>query len=163
MTDDVYCIDASSLMELARVYPQTRFPRVWEKVDGLVESGRLIAPKEVLEEIKQGEDLLLPWARKSRGMFKPFDTEQAKMVSKILKDCSSLIDPMKETAQADPFLIALAMVGSESQAKSLFKVTYVVVTQEGRNKPNKIPQVCARSGVKSIRLLDMFEREKWEF
>jgi hypothetical protein len=70
---------------------------------------------------------------------------------------------MSELPQADPFLIALAQVGNESQTQALFKTKHVVVTQEGKIKPNKIPQVCARAGIECIRLLDLFERERWEF
>lgn len=163
MPEDVYCIDASSLMELTRQYPRGRFPSVWQKVEGLVGAGRLIAPKEVLKEIKQGDDSLVVWAKKMSKMFRPLDSDQAKKVSEILAECPTLIDPMSEMPQADPFLIALAKAGNEAQTKALFKTKHVVVTQEGQNKPNKIPQVCARAEIECIRLLDLFEREKWEF
>src|SRR5580704_14654482 len=108
MADDIYCIDTSSLMEMVRQYPKSRFPSLWQKMDSLVKAGRLIAPKEVLKEIKQGEDSLVEWATDKRRMFKPLDAEQAKAASKILALCPSLINPLNERPQADPFLIALA-------------------------------------------------------
>lgn len=163
MPDYVYCIDSSSLMELARQYPRSRFPTVWQKVETLVESGRLIAPKEVLKEIKQGDDALVGWVKKWPKMFRPLDSEQAKKVSAILAECPNLIDVMSEMPQADPFLIALAQVGDAPQTQTLFQTKHVVVTQEGKIKANKIPQVCVRAGVECIRLLDLFEKEGWKF
>jgi Domain of unknown function (DUF4411) len=163
MAEDVFCIDDSSLMELTRQYPRGRFPSLWQRVEGLVEIGRLIAPKEVHKEIQQGDDSLVAWAKKMSKMFKPLDSDQAKRVSEVLAECPALIDPMSETPQADPFLIALAKDGNEAQTEVLLKTKHVVVTQEGKNKPNKIPQLCTRLGIECIRLLDMFEREGWEF
>lgn len=124
---------------------------------------RLIAPKEVLKEIKRGDDALVGWVRKKSRMFRALDSDQAKRVSEILAACPALIDPMSEMPQADPFLIALALVGNAPPTQPLFKAKYVVVTQEGRNKPHKIPQVCSKAGIECLRLLDMFEREGWKF
>jgi hypothetical protein len=161
--EEIYCIDTSSLMELDRTYPMSRFQLVWQRVEDLIEVGRLIAPHEVLNELKQGDDALLRWAKTKSGMFKPLDSEQAKAVSYILSQCPALIDSMKDTPQADPFIIALAQVGTAKTGGPLFKVRHVVVTQEGRNNPNKIPQVCKRSGIESVNLLGLFERENWQF
>jgi hypothetical protein len=160
---EIYCIDTSSLMELDRTYPRARFQRVWHRIEHLIDVDRLIAPREVLNELKQGDDALLRWAKTKSSMFKPMDSEQAKAVSRILSQCPALIDPMKETPQADPFLIALGQVGGITGAGPLFKVQHIVVTQEGRNSPNKIPQACKRSGIECLNLLGLFERENWQF
>lgn len=163
MADDIYCIDTSSLMEMVRQYPKSRFPSLWQKIDSLVEAGRLIAPREVFKEIKQGEDSLVEWAKNKRKMFKSLDAEQAKAASTILSLCPALINPLNERPQADPFLIALAQAEGGSGPRKLFGAKYIVVTQEGRTNPNKIPQVCKRLGIECSRLLDLFEREGWEF
>jgi hypothetical protein len=160
---EIYCIDTSSLMELDRTYPRARFQRVWHRVERLIDLDRLIAPREVLNELQQRDDALLRWAKTKRKMFKPMDSEQAKAVSRILSQCPALIDPMKETPQADPFIIALAEVGATTGSGLLFKFQHLVVTQEGRNNPNKIPQVCKRSGIECLNLLGMFERENCQF
>jgi hypothetical protein len=159
---EIYCIDTSSLMELDRSYPRGRFQRVWKHIEQLIDADRLMAPREVLHELRQGDDALLRWAKTKSSMFKPIDSEQAKAVSLILSHCPALIDPMKETPQADPFLIALAKVEGV-KGESLFKVPHVVVTQEGRNSLIKIPQVCKRLGIDSVNLLGLFEREQWQF
>ena len=163
MVEDVYCIDSSSLMELSRQYPKSSFPTLWVKIDTLIEAGRLISPEEVLNEIKRGDDSLVEWAKKRRQMFIPLDSDQARIAGQILASSKDLIDPLGEAPQADPFLIALAKVRNDSTEKQLFDRKHVVVTQEGRHKPNKIPQVATRFGVESIRLLDLFEKENWKF
>jgi hypothetical protein len=159
----VYCIDTSSLMDLDRTYPRVRFQRVWQNIELLIDNDLLIAPREVFYELKQGDDALFRWAKTKRNMFKPLESEQAKAASHILSQCPALIDPMKATPQADPFLIALAQVRGITGVGSLFKLTHVVVTQEGRNHPNKIPQVCKRLGIECLNLLGLFESEKWQF
>ncbi len=164
MDEDVYCIDSSSLMELQRRYPRRRFPGVWQKLEGLIRAVRLIAPREVLKEILQGDDELARWAKRHRGMFKPVDAEQARAVAEVLAHCDSLIDPLSERPQADPFVIALARTGGDpGGGRSLFRPRHIAVTEEGRNHPRKIPQVCAHFGIECIRLLDLFDREGWKF
>jgi len=62
MTADICCIDASSLIKLRQDFPRQVFPSVWERVEEMVRAGRLIAPDEVLQEIKN-DDVLGPWAK----------------------------------------------------------------------------------------------------
>lgn len=161
--DDVYCIDTSSLMQLARQYPRQRFLGVWKKIENLIQAERLIAPREVLKEILRGDDELARWAKRHLRMFRPLDAEQTRAAAEVLAYCESLIDPLADRPQADPFLIALARVGDDPRGRSLFRAKRIVVTEEGRNHPKKIPQVCAHLGVDCIRLLDLFDREGWKF
>lgn len=60
--ENKYVIDSSSLIDLKRKYPVDVFPGVWEKIDDLIVSNRLIAPEEVFNEIENGDDELVPWA-----------------------------------------------------------------------------------------------------
>jgi hypothetical protein len=53
MTGDLYCVDSSSLIRLKQDFPRSVFPAVWEKIEELVEQERIIAPDEVLREIKR--------------------------------------------------------------------------------------------------------------
>ena len=163
MQDPVYCIDASSLMNLGRHFPSDVFPTLWEKINSLVRSGRLISPKEVLKEIEQGDDELVRWAKQHKVMFKKPASEELTAVREILAEFPSLVDSSKQTAEADPFVIALAKIGNE-RSKSLFPGhKYVVVTEESRIRPNRIPQVCDRYGIESMKLLEFFRSEKWKF
>ncbi len=164
MSQDVYCADSSSLMEMPRRYPVRRFPGVWQKMGELVEADQLIAPREVLREIVRGDDELVAWAKRhKKKLFMPPDDCQTQVASEVLREFPSLIDPLSEAPQADPFVIALARCGNEAHTGSLFKTKHVVVSQESRSNPDKIPQVCARFGIECICLLELFERERWKF
>ncbi len=160
MSQDVYCIDSSSLMKLARDYPRRRFHTVWERIEGLVKAGRLIAPREVLKEVLRGDDELVPWAKQYRSMFQPVDGEQTKAVTEILKDHAALVNPLSDAPQADPFLIALAKARNQA---GLLPARHVVITEEGRHHPHKIPKVCGELGIECVRLIELFEAEGWSF
>jgi hypothetical protein len=103
-----YCIDTSALIDLwRRYYPPDIFQSLWKDIEKLVYQGFIIAPQEVLKEIKKQDDELLEWAKRNRKMFKDLDEDQLKEVKVIVKDFPNLIDPNKEV-DADPFLVALA-------------------------------------------------------
>jgi hypothetical protein len=58
-----YCIDTCALIDLwRRHYPPDVFPGLWEDIERLVNQGRLIAPREVLEELRGVDDEILEWA-----------------------------------------------------------------------------------------------------
>ena len=149
-----YCIDTSALIDLRIHYPRDIFASLWKNLERLVSEGNLVAPREVLKEIEQKDDELLDWARKNRRLFVDLDFEQQRLVSNLLKKYPTLVDPSKSIPDADPFIVALG------------KKNYVVVTQEktgGFRGIVRIPDVCAREGVKCISLHQMFREERWEF
>ena len=76
MTRLIYIIDTSSLIELNKHNPMDIYHTPWKKMDGLVRSKRIFAPKEVLDEIKRFDDALANWAKKHPGMFKDPTGEQ---------------------------------------------------------------------------------------
>ncbi|HCV43168.1 MAG TPA: DUF4411 domain-containing protein [Bacteroidetes bacterium] len=103
-----YCIDTNALVDLwRRVYPVDVFPSLWKNIEGLIESGKLIAPREVLNELEQIDDDLSKWARKHRTMFVPPDQDQLDQVKDILRQYPTLIEANKTIPDADPFVIAL--------------------------------------------------------
>lgn len=123
----------------------------------------MIAPKEVREEIRQGDDELVPWAKGRKTMFKAPDKEQLECVKEIEAIFPSLVDPSKQTPQADPFVVALAHCGTKAEVSSLFQRKRIVVTEERRTRPHGIPQVCAHYNIECISLMDLFRREGWKF
>lgn len=152
-----FCIDTCSLIDLRRVhYPPDVFPGVWDDIEGLIDQGLLIAPIEVLHELKGVDDEILRWARRFKKMFVPSDENQLREVADILKDFSGLVDPAKTTPEADPFLIALAK--SRGWA--------VVTSEKPRADPNarpKIPDVCKSYGIKCISLVEFFRELGWKY
>jgi hypothetical protein len=84
MTDTCYIIDTSSLIELNKHNPMDIYQTPWEKIEILIKNKRLIAPREVLNEINQYDDILAAWAKKHIDLFKEETMEQIKIVKEIL-------------------------------------------------------------------------------
>lgn len=163
MTELVYIIDTSSLIEMNKHNPMDIYETPWKKMDNLVKTGRLYAPKEVLDEIKRFDDDLAEWAKKHPQMFKEPTKEQIDIVKEILKKYPSLIKKGKRFA-ADPWVIALAIELIRNSQTTLVKVKRIVVTEEKiRGNKVRIPFVCEDYTVEAIDVLDMFRLENWKF
>ena len=50
MTNNVYIIDSSSLIELNKHHAMDVFVSVWKNISELIKNDKLIAPREVLKE-----------------------------------------------------------------------------------------------------------------
>lgn len=153
-----YCIDTSALIDLADLYPRDVFPSLWKNLEALTNEGRLVAPRQVMSELEAYhgvKDEPRAWARRRRKMFKDLDEEQQREVLQILAKHPRLVDHRKVTADADPFVVALAM--SEG---------CTVITSEkpssGTGRP-KIPDVCEAERVAWVSLKDFFRERKWAF
>ena len=162
MTADIYCSDASSLIDLNRHYKRSIFPGVWGKIEELAQEGRLIAPDEVRWEVERGDDELVPWVKKNRKMFRKLDQDQADVARDVIAHFPNLAKPGKFGPAADPFVVALAQVEDKRQSRSLLQQQFrcVVVTQEGRHG---IPAACNHYSLIWVSLLGLFDREGWEF
>jgi len=157
----LYCIDTSALIDLERHYPkiQTAFKAIWEEIEQLIKEGSIFTIETVQEEIEkyQGKEVFLKkWIFKHRRQFIiQIDSQIWKIGQKITAEHPEILDKKKiETGenQADPFLIALA----------ISKVT-TIITNENKDKPNKIPLVAAHYGVKSIDLFEFFGERDLKF
>jgi hypothetical protein len=49
----VYCADTSALIDMKNTYPMATFRTLWRNLSELVETGRFIAPPQVLEELDE--------------------------------------------------------------------------------------------------------------
>lgn len=166
-TQVVYCIDASALIDVGRWYPEDVFD-IWAELAKLVAEGRLIAPKEVMEELKKKEDIVLRWTKKHKTMFCVLDKGQISVAREIVQKFPDLIDPAKQIPDADPFVVALAVTKQRAKpTDDLFTShEYVVVTQEKRRKPGakpRIPDACDAYNITPIALVELFRREGWRF
>ncbi|MBI5390886.1 DUF4411 family protein [Candidatus Woesearchaeota archaeon] len=129
----------------------------------MVDNGRLISPKEALNEIKQNDDMLTRWAKSQKKMFKEPTPKQISLVQDILRDYPSLIDTEKKY-DADPWVIALAVEISSSPQQTLFTIKRIVVTEEKlRGKQVRIPFVCSEKSIESIDIVELFRTEGWKF
>src|SRR5436190_1147124 len=155
-----YCTDTSALIELHATYGSDVFVSLWQKVAGLVKEGRLIAPREVLREIEK-KDGLLKWVKKYRKIFREQEIEQVQRAQEILSHFPNLIDPAKEIPDADPFVVALAIIENTRRQETLFRGQCIVVTQEKRSRGTrpKIPDVCQHYGIECISVAGLFRKE----
>jgi hypothetical protein len=150
----IYCIDTSSLIAAWQErYPVENFPAFWEKVDGLIEAGRLMAPIDVLHEIKKRSDELHAWLKPRKSMFCELDDEVQVEAANVLTQFPRLVGEKKLRTSADPFVIALASVQG-----------WQIVTDEkptgNMQRPN-IPDVCGRLGMTTFDILQLIRTERW--
>jgi len=132
------------------------FPGLWADIEKLVRQRRLIAPREVLEELRGVDDEILEWAIRFKVMFLDLSEEQLREVSTILGEFPGLIDPSKTKPEADPFLIALAKTRRWT----------VVTSERPRTSPDarpKVPDVCKSHDVECISLVEFFRKRGWKY
>ena len=140
---------------LRESYPPDIFPGLVKDFEALIDEGLLIAPTEVLGELKGRDDELHRWAMAHRRMFRELTSGELENVRRILGRFPGLIDPEKTTPDADPFLVALAM-----------DKEWTVVTSEKPRGPlgrPRIPDVCTQLGVRCIGLMELLRERGWRY
>lgn len=163
MTSNCYIIDTSSLVKLNKNNPLDVFPSIWKNLETLAENDRLIAPRDVLNEINQNDDQLSGWAKKQKKMFKNPTLSQIKIVQDILREYPSLID-VDRRFDADPWVIALTIEMVNNSQKTLITIKRIVVTEEKlRGNQVKIPFVCGKNAIEAIDIIALFRIENWKF
>lgn len=153
-----YCIDTSSLIAAwGETYPIEHFPQVWERIEALIEEGRLKAPVEVLHETKRRSDKLHKWLNARKKMFVDIDEAIQQRQAAVMAAYPKLIDQRPGHNAADPWVISLAV------EHRLLLITQERMTGKA-NRPN-IPDVCADANFKTtcINILDLIRRENWVF
>lgn len=152
-----YCVDTSALIDAwVRWYPQEHFPTLWDKMENLIDNGRLISSEEVLQELERKEgDTLYKWAEKRNHIFLPLDNNIQSCHSSIIAKHPQLVDGRTGKSFADPWVIATA-----------HKNDYIVVTGEkptGSPDRPKIPDVCRSMRINWISFVELIRQEKWRF
>ena len=156
--DAIYFVDTSEWINLSRRYPDDVFPNLWKNVEDLISKGRVLVPREVLDEIERGHDELVEWCKKHQKMFR--DTSALTVqVQKIIKNHPTLVNPNAMHESADPYIIALAV----SYMHDISGLVPIIVTDENVSKESRIPYVARANGVQTCRLTEMFQREGWQF
>jgi hypothetical protein len=159
----IYSMDTSGWTLLKRGYPASNFPSLWRNVDYLAKNNRLISPHEVYAELEKQDDELLKWAKRHKESFLKLDDEQVAVGLQIVADYPTLVNPLKQTPDADPFVISLAIV--QRKRATLLGDECIVVSAEKRGSPqkHKIPDVCAHLGIRHFTILDVVAQEGWTF
>lgn len=144
----LYLLDANVLIDANRdYYPITRVPEFWEWLAHNGAESRVTIPREVYEEVKDGDDDLGKWARETdiKAVLLMDEEANVSLVSRVINEgyAPDLADDEVEKIGRDPFLIAYALAAPRDRC---------VVTTEGsrpkRQRANRhVPDVCKNLGV----------------
>jgi len=156
--DRVYSFDTSALIDgIERYYPIGNFPALWEKIDDLIEDGRMRVSEEAWKESIGADAPLKEWcnesgADRSKCIYQT-DAAVATIAGAIVQDYPKWIKQGGKNS-ADPFVIAVGEVTSG-----------IVISGETNGGPGtpKIPYVCGQRGVEHGRVVDVVVKEKWVF
>jgi len=163
MSTNVYIIDSSSLIALNKHNAMNVYVSVWKNISELIQNDRLVAPREVLDEINDYDDALSSWASEQKKLFKMPTSKQIRIVQEILKEYPALVD-VDARHSADPWVIALAIELSSQSQQTLVNIKRIVVTEEKlRGNKIKIPYVCHLRSVECVDIVEMFRTEGWKF
>ncbi|MFN9857040.1 MAG: DUF4411 family protein, partial [Pseudanabaena sp.] len=110
------------------------FPSIWQNLDQLIESESIIASEEVFRETEKQADDLHDWLKQRQQIFVPVNEDIQTATIEILTKFPKLVNYNKQRSQADPFVIATAIV---------YRKTLVTeeTPSQSITKP-RIPNVC---------------------
>jgi uncharacterized protein DUF4411 len=160
--DVIWVIDTSSVIEIRRSVENSKRQNVFTAMSALVLGGRLVFPKQVVDELERAADPKIPdaqyqWAKQHEDMAKnqaaSFDE-----VKEILAAVPEVLDPDKDSGaeEADPYVLAIAqrlrVDGNDAR----------VVTQETKDTPRKMSlnSACGFLGLPSVPLSVFLRFEK---
>lgn|GEM_PF-593335 len=161
---DVYSIDTNIFIEIwgppqGNIYSKERMPDLWKHIELLAEQGRIIASKEVYDELKEhASDELMQWLNAHKYIFS-MSKEQIDAARTIINEVYALykngFKPEIKNA-ADPFVVAVAAVCGGR-----------VLSLESRQQPHnprdvgepKIPTVCEHYKIPCYNLDEFLEVE----
>ncbi len=156
----IYVIDTSSLIMLESTfkYDNPVFIAIWEEIEELIKQGCFKTIDFVEDEINSYEgkqDFLKKWIKKwKKHLVVTTDAACINAAIPIINEeyKSGFFDAKKQAEgkeEADPYLIAYCKIHD-----------CVLITNESKIKPNKIPGVSAKNNVKCIDIYDfLIERE----
>ncbi|MEL7570529.1 MAG: DUF4411 family protein [Eubacteriaceae bacterium] len=147
-----YIFDASSFLSQKENdrHPKSVYKQLWDNISNLIYEQKIVTCTEIRDEIKNDETH--DWFRKCGCICLDITNEIQNNVILILEKKPKLIEFLKVKSSADAFLIATAMV---------YNLT--VVTEESKEKYNKIPDVCREFNINCINILDLCKVENWVF
>lgn len=151
-----YCLDTSGFLDgYDRYYPPRIFSSLWDRMDALARSSRLIIPEEVYEELKVHHDDAFRWVEERKDeLILPTDEKIIAEVQSVLEDYPRLVMAGSTRNRADPFVIGTA---------SLTQALVVTGERGGTERSPKIPFVCDGKGIEHLDFLGLVQHEGWSF
>lgn len=147
-----YIFDTSSFLSQKdnELHRRCLYKRLWENIDELIKQECIVTCTEVKDEIKD-EDILA-WLTSLNCTVLDIDDAIQRNVISVVTTKPELIDFKQVKSSGDAFIIATAM-----------EYNLIVVTEENKDSPKKIPQVSKALGVKCIDIIGLCEEEGWQF
>ncbi len=143
-----YSLDTSAMLQISKTYPIHLFPKVWEKIERAAEEGKLFVLDKVYNELSRKDDFTHNWIKSiKKKIVKVSGTIVESKAAEVVIAFPKIIDPDSEYEQADPYLIADA----------LLEVSVIVTCEKPHQLPlqanrlkDKIPNVCDHFGIANI-------------
>lgn len=159
-TDDQikYCFDTSAFIDSWRRYYSPKIIEdLWEQLGMLMDSGEILVPREVMNELKVNKDDLWAWFKKHESCVKTYTATEILIVKTLVNKYKKLsyIDSTKPF-HADPFVVAFG------KTKNLTVVTWERGANGSTTKP-KIGDLCNELGVKFIDVHTFIQEKGWKF
>lgn len=153
----VYVIDTSALMRLDLTFKRENpvFTAIWEEIEDLITQERFLVIDFVEQEINEyrGKEVFLKdWVKKwRRRLVVETDANSLNAARPIINEeyNTGFLKPNKQAEgkeEADPYLIGFCKVHN-----------CVLITDENKLKPNRIPAVAHKNGVKCIDLYEFLQ------
>ena len=152
--ETIYIIDTSSIIKwYVEEYPPSIFEKLVDRMEELIDQGRLKSPRAVFDEIRPGDDCHT-WCKGQTDLFVEESVSVQTIVKELMKTHHNPDKPHKGISGADPF--AMAKDGGNH---------CIVVADEhpGSAENRKIPYVCNAESVKCISFKEMIIAEGWKF
>jgi len=158
----IWTLDTSSLAEVRRSIENVKKQRVFTQMGILVQDGRLIFPKQVVDELERVADPNSPdqqyaWAKQHQAHVKAA-APSFEEIKQVLNYVPRVLDPDKDTGvdEADPYILAIA-VRLRAEGKDVR-----IVTEETKDTPRKMSLRTAAGllGVASVPLKAFLQFEK---
>jgi hypothetical protein len=137
---EIWVIDTCSVIQVRRIFTPALQKIVYEALTGKVESGSLVYPKKVVEELERNKrsgkpDPPCEWAKKNEKQATRFGLVFEELREVLAHpQVRNVFDPNKSTGadEADPHVLALAY---HLKRRGIIST---VLTEETRNRPDKL-------------------------
>lgn len=150
-----YLIDTSSVFAQrpTDMLPRQVHKSLWETIEKSIKEKIIVTCSEIEEEVEK-DDIVGDWLWSMQCVVLPIDDEVQRNVRKIVTEHPRMINFSngKGSSSGDAFLIATAM-----------KYDLIVITEESKDKQNKIPDICKYYGIPTLNITELCVSEGWTF
>ena len=111
MTEHVWLIDTSAIIDCKHVVPASDQWELFERLKALVEEGQLYFPRKVADELRQERHHDTPetWALNVRVVVRSAYDPDSQFVSQVMTNAGDVVDPDYEDDPGDPYVLAQAL------------------------------------------------------